>query len=435
MSLPNQFLVKYSNITLTTNGIPLDITNFVKEIEVIEDIFSTFIYGSITILDVPGSRILLRAPINGSMDTTIDFSFSGYEGNNKTEQKPIEITNENYFVYEIKSFMTDHTTELCKIYFMHKCYFDNLSEKISKGYEKKKISEIVKDIGDHINLQWNEIEDTKDTITTGLIYKNPFSHILNLARSSSRNKNINDINYFFWQNINGQHNFVSLGELFSKTPSFGQDTNTGFLYSHYSEGSYEYTRRLITKIDTLNKGLLDLAKSGAFSSKLIAISDFYNNTIKTVNYNLKDTWNKQTHISNIPLINNNSSFWNLIKSTIWSNILYASRHTFCCKEREGGQKNEINNLQKRISQLTQLLQLGIQFNTSGTTNTDEVSVGKIIYIGRPISNTLIDREQEDIFYSGKFLVTKIKHNIQLNSVPIPRYYCTINAYKDSIGEE
>ena len=435
MAEPNQFLVNYSNVILTTNNIPIDITKYVKEIEIIEDIFSPFVYGCVTILDVPGSRILLRSPITGSMDTSIDFSFSGYEGNNKIEQSPIELSQQEYFVYELKTTIADHTTELCKIYFMHKCYFDNLSEKISKGYSKKKISDIVKDLGKQIKLKWNKIEETKDTITTGLVYKHPFEHIANLSKYSTRKKNNNDVNYFFWQNTKGEHNFVSLGELYSQSPSFGNDINTGFLYANYFDAGYDYTRRLITKITTLNKGLLHLATSGTFVSKLIAVNDFYDNKLKTIDYNLKDNWNKQTHLSSISLLNDDSFFWQLIKGSVWSKILYTGRHNFCCKEREGGQKNEINCTQKRLSQLTQIFQLGIQFNCSGTTNIDEVSVGKIVYIGRPISNTLEQKEQEDIFYSGKFLITKIKHNIELNAVPIPRYYCTINAYKDSIGEE
>lgn len=436
MSLPNQYILSnLSEVLIITDTERIDVSPYINNISITESLFSCFIQGSIEITDTPSTRVLRNSNIKGGPDTKISFSFSGVEGKEKTAQSEIKIAEEEYRVVEISSASTSGREGSMIIHFIHKSFYNNEQKKISKHFSQKKVSSIVESLGKIIELNWEEIEPTHNNITTTLPYNNCIDHISFMTKYACRKTNINDVNYLFWQNLKGKHNFVSLGKLYSEKPSFGTDINSGFIFGNYLGNNYDINRRLVSEHKFVGSSTTENMLGGLFSSSMIFVDRFNTTASNAIKYDLREEWEKQTHLSSNNIIENNSSFWDNVGPGALTRLYHTSRHSYCCKEKEGGQRNEIFCAPRRLSQLAQLFQLGIEFKVSGNSNLDEISAGKIIYFGRPLNYESQNPAQEDIFYSGKFLITNITHMIHRNRSGIFEYSCNIKSYKDSIGEE
>lgn len=436
MSLPNQYILSnLSEVLIITDNEKIDVSPYINNINVTESLFACFIRGSIQISDSPSTRVLRNSNIKGGPDTRINFSFSGAEGKEKTSQNEIKITEEEYRVLEISSASTSGREGSMIIHFVHKSFFDNEQKKISKYFSQIKVSSVVESLGKIIGLNWEEIEPTHNNITTTLPYDNCMDHISYMTKYACRKTNINDVNYLFWQNLNGKHNFVSLGKLYSQNSSFGTDIDSGFIFGNYLGNNYEINRRLVSEHSFIGSSVTENMRGGLFGSSMVFVDTFNTTGSDIVRYDLREEWEKQTHLSNNNIIENNSSFWDNVGFAALTRVYRTSRHSYCCKEKQGGQRNERFCAPRRLSQLAQLFQLGIEFKVSGNSNLDEISAGKIIYFGRPLNYEPQNPAQEDIFYSGKFLITSITHIIQKNRAGIFEYSCKIRCYKDSVGEE
>lgn len=439
----NQFLLgEWSKILLYCEGEELDISANVKEISIEENIFSPYVRGYVHVRDAASYKIVRKLKLKGGPETTISFSFCGLD-DKRNKQPNIEITKGDYLVYAYDPISPFNKTGQDSIlYFIHKCFFTDQEKRISRCFSKQKISDIVQELGNEIELTWKEVEKTKGDITTALTYANTIQHISTMLKYSVREENIDDVNYVFWQNLNKEHNFVSLAKLYSKESTFGSQpepsgnnfSSVGFMYGEFmSDRDYSLGRRLVSEHYALNKGLLEESLAGTFSSAIFNIDPHYTNGFEYNSYDLKEEWDKQTHITENKFIDDDSQFWEAIKGPMCYRTYNVKQHSYCCKEKPGGQRNEPYCVSKRLSQLGQLFQVGIEFLASGNSNQEEVAVGNIIYFSRPLFyNPEQDVKQNDIFYNGKFLVTTVKHVIQLKDMVNPKYFCRIRAYKDSI---
>lgn len=442
---PNQYVASnWSKIFLFSEGESLEITPNVIEISIEENIFSPYIKGSVYIRDAASFKIVRKLKLKGGPETTISFSFSGAD-DKKNVQPPIEITRGDFLVYDYNPLGPfNKTSEDGVLYFIHKCFFEDQKVRISKCFPKKPISSIVAELGNEIGLSWNEIEKTKGDITTALTYNNPIKHISTMLKYAVREKNIDDVNYVFWQDLGQKHNFVSLAKLYEKESSFGNTpdlnfnniTNVGFIYGEYlSDKSYAVGRRLIADHQSLNKGLLETSLAGTYASSIMTIDPHYPNLFKSENYDLRQEWENQTHITPNKFIEDDSEFWDLIKPPMCYRTYNIRQHSYCCYEKPGGQRNEPYCVSKRLSQLGQLFQLGIQFTVSGNSDPNEIAVGNTIFFSRPLFYDPENNEkQNDIFYRGKFLITNVKHVIQIKNTLTAKYFCEIRVYKDSIDK-
>jgi hypothetical protein len=436
MSLLNQYILSYiSEVIITTpDGQEYDILPYISTINLSENLYSYFVEGVIVLEDTPSTRFLLKVNTQGTYDTKINFSFSGAEGKEKTPQEEISINDSDYSISEIESSATQDKTQNLVIRFFHNSFIENKKKLISTSFQQEKISSIVRKLGKKINLKMN-IEETSDSITTVLPYGTCTQHIVNLTKYARREKNNNDCNYLFWQDLKGNHNFLSLSELYSQPPSFGNDINTGFMFGNYFSNDYSINRRLVSKHTPISNPVTKTHFGGAYKSGIVFVDKFLKNGSEYIEYDLRDEWDKQTHLNENFIIPKNSSFWEETTSSSLTRLYTSSRHSYCCNENKGGQRNERFVASRRMSQLAQLQQIGLKFKISGNSNLDEISAGKIIYFGRPLNYDPESIKQEDIYYSGKFLITSVIHMIKRNKMGIYEYSCEIQCFKDSIGEE
>lgn len=442
-SSPNQYVLgNWSNVILTSEGETLDISANVIEISIEENIFSPYIKGSVYIRDAASYKVVRKLKLKGGPETTISFSFAGVDDEKKV-QPEIVISDGDFFVYDYTPLGPfNKTSEDGVLHFIHKCFFEDQKKRISKCFSQAKISDIVSILGNEIELSWKEIEDTKGEITTALTYNNAIKHISTMLKYAVRESNIDDVNYVFWQDLNKTHNFVSLGKLYEKESSFGSGpdinlnniSDVGFIYGEYlTDKNYAIGRREVADHQSLNKGLLEISMAGTYASSLLSIDPHYPNIFEYKNYSLKEEWDKQTHITSNKFIEDDSLLWDVIKPPMCYRTYNVKQHSYCCKEKPGGQRNEPYCVSKRLSQLGQLFQIGIQFSVSGNSDIEEIAVGNTIFFSRPLFyDPEKDEKQEDIFFRGKFLITHVKHVIQVQDTLTSRYFCEIRAYKDSI---
>lgn len=426
-----------SRVELKTNDSVLDITTNVVKVEITESLIVPFIRGCIRLIDTGTTDILTRLSLSGGPESSVQFSFSGLEDDGETPQKEIEITHENYRVMEIELGSQQQSGRHINIFFAHKCFFENLKIRKSVHFEDIKISEIVKKISNQkeFKLEWNEVEETKNNVSYIRPLNNPFFHIVNLTNYAIRKQNVNDVNFIFWQDINEKHNFQSLGKLFSQSPTVGKDTNTGFIHAHFRAGKFKDIRRFTLNHVPIHRSSLSTSLSGAHGSFNIFSDPAIKQGFYNQNFEENKVWDRQTHMSKIPLVDKKSDYWKYINTSYLTTLLHTNTNGYCCNEPQGGILDPIYCIPRRINQMTKSFQLGIRFITTGNSDSEILSAGKNIFFGRPLIKPAPDAKREDIFYSGKYLISTIKHVINVQRNGQKKYSCVIEAYKDSIGDE
>jgi hypothetical protein len=422
----------------TKNG-SYDLSIAVISFEVTESIFSPFISGSFVISDTESVRILKNTGLREDLSCKIGFSFSGLEDDGSSSQKPITLDPEDYYIYKIDVGEPKGTgTQETRIHFAHKVLFKNEVSTLSKSFQKKKISDMVKDLAKGIQLEWKSIENTLNTFSFVLPYRTPIAQIMFLMPYAVREENSNDVNFVFYQDLEGKHNFVSVGKLYTQSPSFGDGPEGGYLYSLNPGISFASARRCALTHATKTLNAYQNAINGMHSSA-VATLDPASKTWAATGYFLPEEWNKQSHMSNKPMIEQDSEFYEIVNGAVSQRYYTKSRHSHCCKEQKNG-NNKIGGqndwLLSRISQIEQMNQTGIEFYTTGNSDISKIGAGKIIYFGRTILNNSVNSSQgPDIAFSGKYLVTSVTHVIRKVKSGKTEYGCNFKCIKDALGDE
>lgn len=428
-----------SSLMIHTSKGSFNITSVVSSFEVTESIFSPFIKGNFVISDTESVRVIKNTGLREDLSCKLSFSFSGLEDDGESSQKPIVLDQENYYIYRIDVGEPRGTgTQDTVVYFAHKVLFKNESSTVSRSYQKKKVSEMVSDFATLLELEWNVLEGTFNTFSFVLPYRTPIAQIMFLMPYAAREENKNDVNYVFYQDLDGKHNFVSVGKLFSQEPSFGSGPENGYIYSLNPGLSFYSARRCVITHSTKELNSFQNAINGMHTSA-VATLDPASKTWAATGYYLPDDWEKQTHISNSPLVSNNSEFYQIVNGAVSQRYYTKSRHSHCCKEQKNGNNKiggESDWLLPRISQIEQMNQTAIEFYVTGNSDISKVGAGKIIYFGRVILNNSSNSSQgPDITFSGKYLVTTITHVIRKVKSGKTEYGCNFKCIKDSLGDE
>jgi len=416
-----------------------DVSVFVIQFQVTESIFSPYITGSVVLSDTESTRIIKNIGLREDLSCKISFSFAGLEDDGKTSQRQIRLNQEDYYINKIDIGEPMGTgTQQTTIHFAHKVFIKNEGTNISKSYQKKKISDMVKDMAKNLDIEWNTVEETMNTFSLVLPYRTSLAQIMFLVPYAVRQENSNDVNYVMYQDLSGKHNFVSVGKLITQQSSFGNDPNTGYFYSLNPGSTFSSSRRCALTQATKPLNSYQNAINGMHST-CVATLDPSSKMWTATGYFLPDNWNKQSHISSSPLVEKNSEFYQFVNGAVSQRYYHKSRHSHCCKEQKNG-NNKIGGpndwLLPRISQLEQMNQIGVEFFTTGNSDTSKVSAGKVIYFGRPLLNDSVNSSDGvDITFSGKYLITTITHQIRKVKSGQTEYGCNIKCIKDALGEE
>ena len=418
---PQDFSLKTLNF-LTASGQKIDLTRIMVELSYYEDIYNFVTSGYITILDAQGFIQLMR--ITGNEYIEVNFG-KVKDGKNSNDQ--------TFRVYKSSNRKPsgNQNSEMYTLYFCSEELLLSEQTKISKAFKGSYISDIVKEVLlNNLKVEPKRIYEIEKT--TG-IYDfivpniNPLETISWLS-TYGRPQKFPGADMLFFETKDG-FNFRSIQSMFSD-PVYAtykyELKNVGEKRQSIQEKSIGILNYEITKpFDALNE-----INSGTIANKLISI-DPLTRTVKTT------TFDYEKYKSQATTLNKNGVQYTLRnrlgekENVAYDGVLKVSignagqRNFSYIKKAEGGVSQDVF-VETYIPNRTAQISLA-NFTTIKATIAGDPG----LTAGRTIQFNLLTlkpgKERDlDEFYSGKYLVTAVRHIIQQGA-----YQTVIEICKDS----
>tara|TARA_Y100000590_G_scaffold294709_1_gene332091 strand:- start:310 stop:1707 length:1398 start_codon:yes stop_codon:yes gene_type:complete len=420
------------------NIIPLD--GLMMQLTLFENIFSPTMSGQITLLDT--NSIVLNLPIIGQeyLSFKIKTASLGSEGTDI-----IDYTENIFSVYKIDKRIMADSAEAIVLHFTSPEMMRNNRTRVSKSYTNS-IDKIVIDV-----LQ-NEryLNSKKDLFIEGTVgvrkmiapNNQPFTFIQKLASESISLEHSSPY-FMFYENKDGIH-FRSLESLYNQ-PIIAK-YNTGDFVNQGSGGTVvrnvleEYSRPLSHQIVQAND-MLSNVKGGLLGSNLITY-DIYKKSYNKKSFRYFQNFRDYGRISDNPIYNTNviDEFGNTVDNFTDANI---HLHPTSKVEENDAQyftdvatspysPNRIENgLLHRQAKLLELKKgVSLIVEVHGLTN---IAIGQTINFEMQVVGETHGKSKADPYYSGKYLITTLRHNFSV--VPSRNHTIIMTIVKDGYNEE
>jgi len=438
---------------MSSSGNVVDLSLAYTTLSLFEDIFSSSMSGLVVVADT--NNILMNLPVTGQDYLSMKIVTPSLE------KSPIDYTQTVFAVNKIDTRVDADGTQVFQLHFISPELLRNERVRISKSYEST-ISNMVYDAlnnAKYINTN-KEIflEETKGIRKIVVPNSHPFDFIKKLAREAE-SKEYNSPHYLFYENIFGIH-FRSIESLYRQA-SIGS-YHAGDLGFHITEGGKieeEYARVLDYSIDSNNDTLANVV-GGMLASKIIThdivqkkydisrhdyFQDFYK--YKRVNYN--STSKDNPIYSEVPLDTFGNNLGNFDESRIHlhptstvSTIGLGSLGLipeFVGKDAshytsDNESLYESNAIPRTLlSRQAKFMELnaGTSINMQIKGNTT-IACGDIVEFDMPIVGKSHGKGDSDIYYSGRYLISKLRHMFQPSA---NNHEIALTLVKDSFATE
>lgn len=410
------------SISVPSFGSPVDVKPYMVELNLYEDIFGDSVSGNLLVSDALG--LLPNFRLNGTEFITINLRKNSQDGGKNINRTfRIYKVSDRYFVpgnnYE------NYTINFCSEELM-------LSEKyrISKSYKNKTVSQMVKDIlSNHLRIGNNKtvsVEQTTGTFDFVLPNKKIFETINWLSTyAMPASKTGGDM--LFFENADGFW-FKSLQSLYSQKSYMTYYFNPKNVSS---DMQYKYTN--IISMDVLDSfDMLNSASNGTFSNRLISF-DPLTRTSKITDFDYNEYCKKSTKMNPSPVTNNYKD--RIGKKQFESPPNNLQSGSFRLMPSNSSQRNfgyiktkpqsvfSDYSVEKTIPYRAAQLSLAnfsrIKITVPGNA---KLSVGMTINVivpqTAPTSFAKVDQtvqRQNDPYLSGKYLITAVRHIINLET--------------------
>lgn len=422
---------KLIDLSLTsTNGRETNVYGQLVELSLFEDIYNSTISGKITISDA--LDLFAKLPITGFEFIVIKL---GKPGSLATE-----IVQKTYRIYKMESNEISLSSNAAHVYTLYFCAEENIlsqSMKISKSYKGKRISTIVDEIlSKNLMIPKSKIfvEPSYGVHDIVIPYMHPLAAIYWLSGRTLSSTPRPD--YLFFEKMNPASqtfNFLSLDTLFKGS----------------TKASYSYdVKNIDSKTDTTLNEIQDVIKYDFISifNILNGISNgMYSGLLKTVDlarlkfddtrFSYKKYFDDTQHLEK-----NAGTFQNEYNDrrgkTIYENHQANVRMFPTTKDHDtapsiaskepGIKPNFVERwMIQRTSQLNQLNYFKLRLVIPGDIY---IGVGDVIEFSVPLlTSKLLTDENKNAFHSGRYLITAIRHKIDLQS-----YEMIVEAVRDCI---
>lgn len=436
-------LEELSNIFIQSTDELLDVTDCVTSVEIYQNIYNPFVTGMMSLIDTPSSRLskqFKKQTLVGSGEKII-FSITTRTMPASRENKLII---KDYYVYKMQVLPLDSTGEdsMFKqsiiLHFCSAAMFENEMKKISE-FHFDTISNVVGKIaGNYLNLTEMVLEDTKEKqfimipnisplkaitwLTTRAYAPSPtVSEPPNLKNNKKQDEKVN-YNFVFYEDIEHNFYFTSLGSLFKRPPILGkQDTDGIRIETAASEdalGKVSY-KGSFAGIQHIGKSVSPFSnlKNGMYSSTCLTFDLTRKKYAKkTMRYD--ELFDKQDHIYNKQLVDPKlETKINEAYSNPDAVIKYYPKSSYLFNPNENLLKsdNPTNTVDKwlleRIAAEESMDQVGVDVEIRGNVG---IQLGDVVYFSRPQLEYSSDPSLTgfDPLFTGKFLITKIKHVLE-----------------------
>ena len=438
---------------MSSSGNVVDLSLAYTTLSLFEDIFSSSMSGLVVVADT--NNILMNLPVTGQDYLSMKIVTPSLE------KSPIDYTQTVFAVNKIDTRVDADGTQVFQLHFISPELLRNERVRISKSYEST-ISNMVYDAlnnAKYINTN-KEIflEETKGIRKIVVPNSHPFDFIKKLAREAE-SKEYNSPHYLFYENIFGIH-FRSIESLYRQA-SIGS-YHAGDLGFHITEGGKieeEYARVLDYSIDSNNDTLANVV-GGMLASKIIThdivqkkydisrhdyFQDFYK--YKRVNYN--STMKDNPIYSEVPLDTFGNNLGNFDESRIHlhptSTVSAVQVGSLGLPEYVGGKDAshytsdneslyESNAIPRTLlSRQAKFMELnaGTSINMQIKGNTT-IACGDIVEFDMPIVGKSHGKGDSDIYYSGRYLISKLRHMFQPSA---NNHEIALTLVKDSFATE
>ena len=417
----------------TSSGNILNLTKAVQSIDIFEDMFSTSLSGSITILDV--DNIAENGPVIGQEYMTLKITTPSLD------EQEINFTNSSFAIYKVTvREAISQDTQLLALSFISPELLRDKRVRVSKSYTDSidRIVESVLTDARYINTNKDiYIEPTagiRKIISPNL---HPYAFINNLMQESVTAKNSAPY-FFFFENLKGIH-FKSFDRILSED-SIGE-FNVGNLASLENKSvnpEKDFSRAIEFQVNSNNDMLLNI-QGGMLGSSTIKYN-IYNKSYEKLQYNYFIDFEKFGRIDENPLYNNNDidEFGNNIGSfgdarihlhpTTGSGDLDTSHTNETSSYSYAPNKLNESILFRRakIMELNNAVSITMKINGNTT-----IAAGQTINLNVPVAGRIHEKENDE-YYSGRYLITKLRHSFSQTD---KKHEILLTASKDSFGKE
>ena len=424
---------------MSSSGNVVDLSMAYTALSLFEDIFSSSMSGLVVVTDT--NNILMNLPVTGQDYLSMKIVTPSLE------KSPIDYTQTVFAVNKIDTRVDADGTQVFQLHFISPELLRNERVRISKSYEST-ISNMVYDAlnnAKYINTN-KEIflEETKGIRKIVVPNSHPFDFIKKLTREAE-SKEYNSPHYLFYENIFGIH-FRSIESLYRQA-SIGSyhAGDVGFSFTTAGKIEEEYARVIDYQIQANNDTLANVV-GGMLASKIIThditqkrydinrhdyFQDFYK--YKRVNYNSTSKDNPIYNEVPLDIFGNNLGNFDESKihlhptSTI--NDKDASHYTS-----DSELLYESNAIPETLlSRQAKFMELnaGTSINMQIKGNTT-IACGDIVEFNMPIVGKEHGKGDSDIYYSGRYLISKLRHIFQPSS---NNHEIALTLVKDSFSRE
>lgn len=417
---------------LSSDFIPIELKPSMVEVSYFEDIFSDTVSGQIVVTDALG--IIEKLGIHGNEYIRMVFG---------KDDNPDLVIDKLFRLYKISARQRMQGLDV-EGYIMHFCSDELiLSEqyKISKSYKGKKASEIINDIlvtyikAPKNKYNPNNIENTQGVYSFIVPNFKPFEAInwVSLFAQASDQKVIGSDMVFF-ENANG-YNFASLQSLFKKDSYFNYQYRPKNLNTtQHNENSNKQIFNVLSYelIDSFNT--IEGVSSGMFANRLLTIDPLLHR-YKNVDFNYNEYQKKSISLNKNSIVNNlQNRFGHALYETpescfkmVFTNSNQSTNSYI--KSKPGSVAKDVfveTVFSQRKSQLALANYTRMKFYIAGDPN---VTVGMTINYDMLSQDPASQKDQKELdkFYSGKYLITAVRHMVQMAG-----YTTVIEVVKDSV---
>lgn len=419
-------------------GNALSLMNYFSSFEIIEDIFSNTMYGTLILNEV---RNVVSSPVEAT------HSPGPIIGNEKITIVLKESLNQSriklqFRVYTIASrFLLNTKTQQTVLKLISEEMLTDASMKVSRTFKDKKYSDVVFELlkREIKTRKQPNVENTNAPKNFVLPNWNPYKAINWMAGRSISEKYIG-ASYLFFETMNNpltgdfqpSINYLTLEGLYDRGPVKTLKTTIANLIDPVQNpqeySSFQESR--INKYDFVRSfNVLENIHSGMYANRLV-IHDILNKKIESLDFNYLGTYDSFKHLN--PDGRLVSSLTAPFTSEANANYVVSVKNN---SYYSGSNQDESakSYLRFRKSQLNQLGNVRIVLNLPGD---GSLSVGQCVdvFITSPKASEDIGGYPYDHYYSGKFLITCVKHVITAESPGIGVFSTIIEVSKDTLNK-
>ena len=398
------------------SGQPYEFKYMVVELNYFEDLYSNSVTGNMLISD--SSQFIEKLEFNGNEVLILKFTKPGLEF-------PIE---KSFRIFSVSNrTLTNTTNENYKLNFCSEELYLSENILVSKSYKNKKVSDIVKDLTFNI-LKINpkkflaaNLEETDAVLNLIVPKMSPFETLNWLCYYAiSKGSQTKGSSFFFYENREG-FNFKSLQSLYKQQP-YGTYT---FEIKNMNNPDDARVRELSKDLHSVisyqhikNYNALESTNNGSFSNRLITVNPI-RLTYGVTDYDYNKEFVMTQKMNPMPLITNAIDRFGNSANTGYESVLKLAvsnsgnpANPYIKTHQTDTRENFIEEtLPTRTAQVSQLDTNKIRLTIPGD---PLIKVGDTLIFNLPSMSGVLDRSM-DHFYSGKYLITAVRHKISQDS--------------------